>query len=535
MKIDIKSTLDGNAIDIVLKERGVSRAWLEAGREDLLDGRVLRNFDKAQALLNKHLKDKIGIFVDSDTDGFSSSGIIYQWLKKKYDIQPVVIIPEGKIHGILPHLIPDDLDLLIVPDASSSEALIHKELIAKGIDVLVLDHHEFNLSNGESATIVNPQHPDCPYANKNISGTGVTYKFMEGVDKNEGVDFHSEYIDLVAIATVADVMDLKTMDNKALVNIGLSHIVNPYFSAYHKFDQRIKDMEVDPIVVGFYMVPPINALIRLGGVAEKTELFEAIVGELPAEMVVATVGKIKGRQDRQKDPIITRVAMTLNAEEGSKEHAIIMTTAPFNTPRSMTGLIAGQMTNIYSRPIFLGQIGNGTLVGSARNLNNSNIENLKDFCIESGLFNWAAGHQSAFGYSIPEENIKKFLTYCDENLPKYEPVFHADFALAKGMDKSQIVFDVSELKPHYGPGFPEVVIYDSIIVKPSNIALKGPKNDVLIITTEDMEYIAFKFKGDLPISVAEWQIVGKPSINEFMGNKKAQIKMEGWIIKPIDL
>lgn len=535
MKIDIKAKLEGGVVDTILENRGLTRDWLDAGREHLLDGRVLRNFEKGEALLKKHLNNRIGILVDSDTDGFSSSGILYQWLKEKYQIDPVVIIPEGKIHGIMEHLIPRDLDLLIVPDASSSEALIHKKLMDEGIEILVLDHHEFNLSNGEFATIINPQHPDCPYENKSISGTGVTYKFMEGVDKNEGVDFHSKYIDLVAIATVADVMDLKTMDNKAMVNIGLSNITNPYFSAYHKFDKRINEMEIDPIVVGFYMVPPINALIRLGGIDEKTELFDAIVGKMPAEMVVATVGKIKGRQDRQKDPIITRIAMTLNSTEGSKDHAVIMTTAPANTPKSMTGLIAGQMTGIYSRPIFLGQINDGNLIGSARNLNNSNIENLKDFCIESKLFNWAAGHQSAFGYSIPQENISKFLIYCDENLPEYEPVFHADFAFDKDMNKSDIVMEAMELKPHFGPGFPQVVVYDKVIVRPSNISVVGAKKDTLIIKTPEMEYIAFRFKGELPIGISEWEIVGKPDVNEYMGNKKAQIKMDGWVIRPLEL
>lgn len=539
MKVVVKTQINknDNPIDLILRERDLEHSWLEAGKEDLLDGREMRNFQKGYSLLKKHLdnKSKIAVYVDSDTDGFSSSGIIYQWLKEKYEIQPQVIIPEGKIHGILKNLIPGDIDLLIVPDASSSEALIHKELIEAGIDILILDHHEFNLTNGEFATIINPQHPDCPYANKSISGTGVTYKFIEGVDKEENVDFHEKYLDLVAIATVADVMDMKTMDNKALINIGLSNMKNPYFTAYHKFDQRIKDKEMSPIVVGFYMVPPINALIRLGGVEEKTELFQAIVGELPAEMVVASIGKIKGKQDRQKEPIVVRIAMTLNQTEGSKDHAVIMTTAPFNTPKAMTGLIAGQMTGLYSRPIFLGQIKNGELTGSARNLNNSNIENLKDFCLESKLFNWAQGHQSAFGYSIPEENINPFLKYCDDNLPKYEPVFYADFAFDKDSDREKAVFGVRELKPHYGPGFPEVVIYDKIIVKPSNISVIGAKKNVLLLNVNGMEYISFKFDGELPIGITEWAIVGKPSINEYMGTEKAQIIMEGWSITPIEL
>ena len=535
MKIEIKTALqpEKSALDTILENRGLTRDWLTAGREDLLDGRVFRHFKEADSLLKANLDKKIGIYVDSDTDGFSSASIMYMWLKEKYGIQPEVIIPEGKVHGIIPTLIPEDIDLLIVPDASSSEALIHKPLIDRGTNILILDHHEFNLSNGEFATIINPQHPDCPYANKFISGTGVTYKFMEGVDKNEGVDFHSKYIDLVAIATVADVMDMSSMDNKALINIGLSHVQNPYFVSYHKIDNRIKDMEIDPIVVGFYMVPPINALIRLGNLKEKRELFEALVGELPPEMVAAAIKSIKGKQDRQKDPIVTRIAMTLNSTEGSKTHAVIMTTAPINTPRSMTGLIAGQMTNIYTRPIFLGHINDGTLVGSARNLNNSNIENLKDFCLESGLFNWAAGHQSAFGYSIPEENIPKFLAYCDANLPKYEPVYHADFKL--GTDKNATIEQVAELKPHFGPGFPEVTILDEIIVRPSDISIKGAKQNTLVLNVGGVEYIAFGFKGELPMDICTWKIVGKPSMNEFMGNSKPQIKMDGWITEPFDL
>ena len=85
--------------------------------------------------------------------------------------------------------------------------------------------------------------------------------------------------------------------------------------------------------------------------------------------------------------------------------------------KSLTGVIAGQLTNLYRRPIFLYRKDGNDLVGSSRNVNNSPVANLKDFCLESGLFNWAAGHQSAFGFSIPEENMEKFLTYCDDNLP----------------------------------------------------------------------------------------------------------------------
>ena len=535
MRIEVKTQAmeNENIVDTILKNRGLDREWLVAGEEYLLDGRVFRNFDKAWELLKANLSKRIAIYVDSDTDGFCSSAIMYQWLKNKYGVEAEVIIPEGKVHGILSNLIHHDIDLLIVPDASSSEAKIHKALMNIGVEILVLDHHEFDLSNGEFATIINPQHPDCPYENKNISGTGVVYKFIEGVDKNEGVDYHSEYIDLAAIATVADVMDMSTMDNKALINIGLSKVENPYFKEYHKYDARINEKVIDPIVVGFYMVPPINALIRIGGLEQKQMLFDAIVGNIPAATMVAGVGSIRDKQNRDKEPLITRIAMNLNQVEGSKDHAVIMTTAPFNTPKAMTGLIAGQMTSAYLRPVFLGQIKDGKLTGSARNVNNSNIENLRDFCLDSGLFDWAAGHKSAFGWQIPEENVDKFLKYCDDNLPKYEAVYFADFQL-KG-DKNQLISDSYELAEHAGPGFPQIVVYDEIVVAPSQITLMGARKTTLKLVVGGVEYIAFNFKGELPLDVSTWKIVGKPSLNEFRGNITPQVKMDGWVIEPFDL
>ena len=65
MKIDIRSKInrEKNIVDQILEERGLSREWLSAGTADLLDGRDFRNFEKAEALLKKHLKNKIAIYV----------------------------------------------------------------------------------------------------------------------------------------------------------------------------------------------------------------------------------------------------------------------------------------------------------------------------------------------------------------------------------------------------------------------------------------------------------------------------------------
>ena len=131
MKINVAMELNKSkgAVGSILSHRGLTEEWLSAGEKDLLDGRDMRNFEKAEQLLKENLEKKIAIYVDSDTDGFSSSAIMFAWLAEKYGVVPEVIIPAGKVHGIILDLIPEDIDLLIVPDASSSEGEIHKILI----------------------------------------------------------------------------------------------------------------------------------------------------------------------------------------------------------------------------------------------------------------------------------------------------------------------------------------------------------------------------------------------------------------------
>ena len=158
----------------LLQHRGLETSWLNAGEKDLLNGAQLLNFEKAVNFINEVLEKKpvVGIVVDMDMDGACSSSIIYNWLKlKNPNLDIRLIIPEGKIHGIIEEIIPSDVEYLIVPDASSSEVDKHKKLYDKNIKILILDHHHIE-QYGSPAIIVNPHHKDCKYPNKDLSGGG---------------------------------------------------------------------------------------------------------------------------------------------------------------------------------------------------------------------------------------------------------------------------------------------------------------------------------------------------------------------------
>lgn len=396
MNIKIEGTLNDktDVVQQVLQIRGIDPRWLNADERYLLDGSIMRNFQQGWDLLEKHKEDRVVILIDNDTDGITSAAIMYQWLKISYpNMQISYVIGEGKTHGIIHSILPDPqtYDLLIIPDASSSEVEKHKELFDQNIDILILDHHIISELENPYAIIINPHHPECPYPNKDLSGAGVVYKFISAIDEIRGVDNHTQFLDLAATGLVADVMSILGLENKAIINLGTKQINNPYIKAYLNADGRIKNKPFSATIISFYLAPQINALIRMGSIEDKLNLFKAMIGELSAEYVVADIISLKGKQDRTKEPIVTRIIMNLQKKNKDKNKLIIAET-PKHAPRALTGVIAGQLAGLYNKPVLLGRIEeDGNFVGSARSLQKSSVENLKDYCEEYGKFNFAAG------------------------------------------------------------------------------------------------------------------------------------------------
>lgn len=441
---------------------------------------------------------------------------------------------EGKTHGIIEAVLPpiNDYDLLIIPDASSSETKKHKKLYEQGKEILILDHHECEDTTEEYAVIINPHHPKCTYPNKDLSGVGVVYKFIEAIDKLIGVDNHTQFLDLVATGMVADVMSVRSMENKALINMGLNNIVNPYIKAYLKADGRVKGKPFTPNVISFYLAPQINALIRMGTLEEKLELCAAMIGAIDAEFVVAKIISIKGKQDRKKDPVFTRIVMDMQKVDRDK-NKVLIGELPKHTPTSLTGLIAGQMAGAYEKPTLLGRhLDDGSFSGSIRSISGSSIENFKDFCEESGLFNWVAGHQAACGFSLPAENIDKFITYSEQYLPPTERYYSA--WTIEG-NKGEIIRQLAELDNHYGTDFKEILIYDEVYLTDDNVAILGANQNTVKITGSDMDYIRFRYVKEVPEPKQILGIVGTPNENHFNGTVTPQLFIKDWVVKKLEL
>ena len=194
------------AVEQVLSNRGIAVSevtkYLKTTDECLHSPRLLDNIREGAKLYVQHLSkgSKIFIQVDSDVDGYTSASALYNYT---FMVAPaaarkiVFRIHNGKEHGVIVDTVPDDVSLVVIPDAGSNQYEEHKALKERGIDVLILDHHECE-EESKDAIVVNNQLSH-NYPNKALSGVGVVYKFCKFIDEIMQQDIADNYLDLVAL------------------------------------------------------------------------------------------------------------------------------------------------------------------------------------------------------------------------------------------------------------------------------------------------------------------------------------------------
>ena len=190
----------------------------------------MNNMAKAVDILYSVIKNRdsnILVVVDSDMDGYTSGAIAMSLLyniDRGQDID--YVLHPGKEHGLDLKDIPEDVNLVIVPDASSSEKTLHLELLKKGTKIIILDHHEIenDFDYGEyndNIAIVSSQ---IDYPNPALSGAGVTLKFVQAYSQTHGIILPKKLYALAACGIVADVMDMSYLENKQIVSEGVKYI-----------------------------------------------------------------------------------------------------------------------------------------------------------------------------------------------------------------------------------------------------------------------------------------------------------------------
>lgn len=396
--------------------------YLNGTIADLYDGMLMKDMDKAVAVLGEKIKEnaKIRIIGDYDIDGIQSTYILLEGFRMlgadvDSDIPDRMKDGYGLNRNLIDRALEADVDTIITCDngiAAAEEIAYAKSM---GMTIVVTDHHEVPYTEigagrryilPEADAVVDPKQEDCTYPFKGLCGAAVAYKLVEALMEAMGKDAEdADYLmENVAIATIGDVMDLVD-ENRIFVKQGLDMLKRTENLGL-KALMGCTGVNVDklsPYHIGFVIGPCMNASGRLDTAKRALELLEA---KKVAEADLLA-GDLKALNDSRKDMTAQAVEEAFIQVENSelKDADVLVVYLP-ECHESLAGIVAGRIREKYYRPVFVLTKGAEGLKGSGRSIETwhmyEGLNRVKHLLSKFG------GHKMAAGLSMPEENLEQF-------------------------------------------------------------------------------------------------------------------------------
>lgn len=514
-----------------------AKAFLYPKLEDLPDFTLYSGVKEAIARINQAIEcgEKIVVYGDYDCDGVCAVAILSESLKK-LGADVSVYIPKRLEDGY--GLSIDTLekvaeeyfpDLIITVDCGiSSRKEVDYCLNELGIDVLVTDHHEPPEELPE-CIVINPHLDEEKGYFADFCGAGVAFMLVNAMTDTK---FSANYLDIVAIATMGDIVSLIGA-NRVLVKYGIKKLLK---APCPGLKQLISSLELSGELTGydlaFKIVPRINSLGRLGDATRAIALFTET-----DYFVLSCLIKEMNEENLSRQNLCEKI------EKEALEYA-----KPFlNTERAIIlygqwhkgvlGITASKLAEKFHRPVILFCLDDGVLRGSCRSVKGINIYEL--LCHFEKYFIQFGGHAQAAGVAMDiskfEEFRSEFLYYVKSNFPTelFREQFAYDIDITSRFISKEFLGELKHFEP-FGQKNPKPVFLSKV----SSCNFQYNKNNPVHITeSTKLGYsVSGFYKGELlPAlnSSAEKQCLYSLSLNEFNGRIYSQAVLEKVLIKDL--
>jgi single-stranded-DNA-specific exonuclease len=413
-----------------------------------------------------------------------------------------------------------------------------------GLTVIVTDHHEVPYSEKDGVrtyrvpgadAVINPKQQNCTYPYKNLCGAVVAWKLVCALYETFEIPEEEkyEYLELAAIATVGDVMDLQG-ENRILVKEGLRRLRTTENKGLQAL-MRVNGLEgeVSAYHIGFVLGPCINASGRLDTAARSLKLLMAESSEEAA----ALAGDLKALNESRK--ALTEQgrlqAVRLVEETSLKNDRVLVVYLP-DCHESLAGIIAGRIREAYNKPAFVLTRGEHGVKGSGRSIETYSMYDELTKCAD--LLEQFGGHPMAAGLSLKEENVEifrkkinEFCTLTEEELARKIVI---DVPMPISYVNRHLVQELSLLEP-FGKGNTKPlfaqkglqVVGGRIFGKNQNVArvqlrdTSGYLADAIYFG-DAAQFLAFAGKHE-QISVTYY-----PEINQYQGRDSLQMVIKNY-------
>lgn len=523
-----------------IRSRDEADCFLAAGPGLLHDPMLLRDMDAAVERIHRALEagEPIAVFGDYDVDGITATCLLTSFLTSQ-GAKVLPYIPDRLTEGYslntdaITRLRLKGARLLISVDCGITNLKEADYARGIGMDVIITDHHECKEELPQAIAVVNPHRPDCTYPFKQLAGVGVALKLVLALTPPEQrAQTLSEYADLAAIGTVADVMSL-TDENRAIVTLGLRALANTRRPGLQMLIREcgMEGKAITSTAIGFSLAPRINAAGRMGCPQVAAQLLLTQDSQEGAALAQTLCDLNRERQLIEQD-IFAQCLTLLEEHPELAKDAIVL--AGRNWHQGVVGIVASRLAERFSVPAFmicLDEENRGK--GSCRSCGGLNLFNALEQCED--LLEGFGGHELAAGFTILEENIAPFRAKMQQisalwrGAHQQASTLHVDAILDDaGLITLKNVTDLQHLEP-FGTGNPQPVF----VLKGATVSSVTPvgkgRHTRLKVTRDGCNFDAIFFSyapeatGLQPGCRAD--LAFYPQINQFRGNCTIQLML----------
>ena len=531
----------------ILANRGIvepheAARFLSSSLADLHDPFLMLGMEKAVLRLAKAVANSeiVCVYGDYDVDGITSTSLLMEFfrsigLPSFYHIPLRIEEGYGLSEEGLKTVVDRGARVIISVDCgitSMNEAVLCRSL---GVDLIITDHHMPGDDIPPAFAVINPMQHGCPFPFKQLAGVGVAFNLMvalrirlreEGRFKNAMEPNLREFLDLVALGTVADIVPLMD-ENRILVMYGLAQLTVSKRTGI----QALKDVagikgEVSCGAVGFRLAPRLNAAGRLEDAALGVELLLCRDRHKADIMAAELDAGNTERQAIEQAILEEALAMVRGNRSLRKRRSIVLASESWHP--GVIGIVASRMVDIFHRPTILIALNKGNGRGSGRSIPAFHLHDALKSCSEH-LIKFG-GHKHAVGLSIEESTLESFVESFDDvacgllSPDDLVPELSVDLALNPEEIDCGLAETMAALAP-FGMGNPEpVFIMEGARVANKRVLKERHLKLNLVAGGKSFDAIGFNMaeRRDVPALI---DVAFSLEVNEWNGRKTVQLRL----------
>lgn len=537
-----------------IRDTQTARKFFSSKLTDLAEADLLHDMDKAVTAIKLALKNKQKIFIygDYDVDGICAVSILFDFLFRqlKCDVLPYIPNRFDEGYGLsetgLEQIISQNGKLVITVDCGIRDAKLVEQFSTKGLDFIITDHHEFALDAkdqqifpAQAKAVVHPKIAGSKYPFTEICGAHVAWKLVCALVKDFALDFDpNQYLDLVALATVCDVMPLIS-ENRIVVQQGLKIMRQSKSlglkALLQKFAQDLEQLKTYHL--GYVIGPRLNASGRMENALDAVRLLTTFDQNYISNLVEKLDQLNLQRQEITRD-LIAEAEEQLTASPGQLDKFLYFVYGE-GWPEGVVGLVAGKLSEKYHRPVLAASVKQGIVKGSARSIKNFHItEAIATFAQKLDRF---GGHAQAAGFTFKQEVLTEFvdgmqqIAFTQLTLEDLEPSTEIDAQLSAEQLSTDLVKQIDKFEPFgYGNKTPTFLIEDLVLQDFRSIGQQAQHLKLkLRYQNNNIDAIGFNMAdrvNELRVG-STIAVVGHLDINTWNGFSNLQIKLIDFTIK----